>query len=175
MLDSPHFIQRIHSHMGGEPPIWQHGKGYVYEGRSKKILEKAQDFMREFCCLTDAEVEAELVNRSVAEAAKYSIKAKGERLAPDAEKVFLERCKGKKSRLASLMTYCGRWGIMPDNMTEITLVAGFEGGRRGRIGTEFMKKLMANKKNCRELLEQIMKMNDIPETEPISRVLEHLS
>jgi hypothetical protein len=131
--------------------------------------------MRDFCSLSDLEAETALVNRSVTEAAKFSIKAKNQRLYPDVENLLMEKCKGKKSRLNALLTYCGHWGLVPDNMTEITIIAGFEGGRRGDLGKEFMRKLAANKKHCRELLEQIMKMDGISENEPITKIMERLA
>ena len=122
----------------------------------------------------DLELEELLVARSTLDAANYSIKIKGSRLEQGPERELLERCKGKKSRLNALLTYCGKWDIMPDNMTEITMVAGFEGGRRGRIGSDFIKKLAENKRKCRALLSQIMKLEGIGEDEPIKRIMERL-
>lgn len=172
------FVERAFSALGGKRPHYGNTGGttwgYVYDPASKEILKKAQEFMRDFCMKSDVEIENLLVSRSVVEATKYSIKTKGQRLEPDVEKAFLERCKGKKSRLSSLMNYCGHWGIMPENMTEITLVAGFEGGRRGEVGKGFIKKLTAEKKKCRDLIAQIMKLEGIGEDEPIKKIMESL-
>lgn len=156
-------------------PIHQH---LQREGRStapNDLIESSVQFMLDFCAMSDLEVEKILVSRSSLDTVRYSLSMKGSRLHPEAERIFLERCKGKKSRMNALLTYCGKWEIMPENMTEITMVAGFEGGRRGRIGTDFMKKLAENKRRCKELLEQIMKLDGISEDEPISKIMERLS
>lgn len=176
MVDSGshYFVQRIYSHFGGTNPRWEPLRGYFYEGKNLKCLEKAKEFMREFIQLSEDEMERALVEKSVAEAAKYSVKVKNKRFSPGVEAFFLERCKGKKSRLTSLMSYCGKWGIIPENMTEITLVAGFEGGRRGDLGKEFMERLAENKLKCKELLAQIMEIEGISESEPITTILEKL-
>lgn len=174
-LNSAWFLRRIYAHMGGRQPTWEHPTGYVYSEKDKKILLKAQEFMREVCALTEDEVDMALVSKSVTEAAKFSVKVKGQRFSPEVEKVFFERCKGKKRTLNALLTYCGKWGLMPENMTEITLVAGFEGGYRGELGKEFMKKLAENKRQCRDFLVQIMKMDGIGEDEPIAKLMERLA
>lgn len=168
---SYYFMQRIYSHFGGKSPRWEPGKGYIYEGKNLECLEKAKEFMREFIQLGEDEVERALVERSVAEAAKYSVKVKNKRFSPEVERLFLERCKGKKSRLTSLMSYCGKWGIIPENMTEITLVAGFEGGRRGDLGKEFMERLGEYKAKCKEMLAQIMEIEGIGEDESIATIM----
>lgn len=160
-------------------PVYKHltGKRLRYTkitDEERPFAEKAMEIMREFCALSDLEVEELLVSRSTLDAANYSIKVKKARLEQGPEREFLERCKGKKSRLNALLTYCGRWDIMPDNMTEITMIAGFEGGRRGRIGTNFIKKLVENKRKCRDLLSQIMKLEGIGEDEPIKRIMGRL-
>lgn len=169
------FVERIYRHMGGKRPNWVHPTGYVYEPEDIKILERAKEFMREFCSMDDTELELLLINKSLTDAAKFSVKVKGERFTPEAEKVFLEGCKGKKRMLNALLMYCGKWGIMPDNMTEITMLAAFEGGRRGDLGKEFMKKMADRKRWCRDLLDQIMRMNGISESEPISTIMERLA
>lgn len=172
-IDSHWFMGQLYKHLGGERPVWG-GNGYQFEGRNKETFKKAQEIMREFCSLSDLEVENILVNRSVSESARYSIKVKHERLLPEAEATFLERCKGMKSRTSSLLSYCGQWEIMPENMTEITMVAGFDGGRRGKMGEDFMKKLAANKRRCRDLLAQIMRLEGIGEDEPIKTIMARL-
>jgi hypothetical protein len=172
-IDSHWFVQRLHKHLGGKSPIWT-GSGYSMGEDSKDSFKKAQQIMREFCSLSDEEVEDMLVSRSVVEASRYSIKVKNQRLLPGPEGKFLERCKGMKSRTSSLLSYCGHWDIMPENMTEITMIAGFEGGNRGRMGEIFIKKLTANKRKCKELLAQIMKLEGIAENEPISTIMARL-
>ena len=172
-IDSHWFVSRLHKHLGGKNPSWD-GSGYKMDVGSMDSFKKSQDLMREFCSLTDDEVEDILVARSVAEASRYSIKVKQERLLPGPESRFLERCKGMKSRISSLMSYCGHWDIMPENMTEITMVAGFDGGRRGKMGEAFIKKLTANKRKCRDLLAQIMKFEGIGEDEPIKAIMARL-
>lgn len=153
--------------------------GYLSDDKNEREAQlqaatKARDFMRDFCRMSESDVESILVSKSTLDAANYSIKFKNERLASEAEKLFLERCKSKKSRLNALLMYCGKWDIMPENMTEITIIAGFEGGRRGEKGKEFMKKLAVNKRKCKELLAQIMKLEGIAENEPISKIMERL-
>lgn len=168
---SYYFMQRIYSHFGGKSPAWEPGTGYTYEGKNLECLERAKEFMREFILLGEDEMERALVEKSVAEAAKYSIKVKNKRFSPEVERLFLERCKGKKSRLTSLMSYCGKWGIIPENMTEITLVAGFEDGRRGDLGKEFIERLSEYKAKCKEMLAQIMKIEGIGEDESIATIM----
>lgn len=175
IINGTWFMRRIYFHLGGKQPTWEHPTGYVYSEKDKGIMLKAQEFMREFCALTDSEIELALVSKSVTEASKFSVKVKGARFEPEVEKVFFERCKGKKRTLNALLTYCGKWGLMPENMTEITLVAGFEGGYRGELGKEFMKKLAENKRRCRDFLAEIMKMNGISESDPISKIMEQLA
>lgn len=174
-LNSSWFTKRIYSYMGGKQPTWEHPKGYVYTKKDEQILLEAQAFMREVCGLTDEEVELALISKSVTEAAKFSVKVKFERFGPELEKVFFDKCRGKKRTLKALLTYCGHWGILPENMTEITLVAGFEGGYRGELGKEFMKKLAKSKRQCRDLVEQIMRMDGISASDPISRIMERLA
>ena len=166
------FLEPIYKHLTGKKPRW----GWNNQISSEEIpfAEKSKEVMREFCCMTEAEVEELLVSHSTLDAANYSVRVKGARLEPGPERELLERCKGKKSRLNALLTYCGKWDIMPENMTEITMVAGFEGGRRGRIGVDFMKKLADNKRRCKDLLAQIMKLEGIGEDEPIKRIMERL-
>lgn len=166
------FVDPIYKHKTGHRPRW--GYGSTIPDADLEVVKGCQALMREFCTLSDLEVETLLISKSTLDAAKYSVKHKGERLVPEAEAKFLELCKGRKSRLNALLTYCGRWDMMPENMTEITLVAGFEGGRRGQIGSDFMKKLSDNKRRCRELLAQIMKMEGIGEDEPIAKIMERL-
>lgn len=166
------FVEPVFKHLSGKKPRW--GWSTKMTDEERPFAEKSVEVMREFCRMSDQEVEGLLVARSTLDATKYSISIKGGRLHPEVEKVLLERCKGKKSRMSALLTYCGKWEIMPENMTEITMVAGFEGGRRGRIGTEFMKKLAANKRKCKDLLAQIMKLEGIGEDEPIKRIMERL-
>ena len=167
------FISPLFSTFSKARPTWRDG-GYSYPAEVKSIAEACFGFMGEFCAMSDLDVEMLLVSRSTLDAARYSIKVKGERLHPDVEAILMERCKGKKSRMNALLMYCGKWDIMPDNMTEITMVAGFEGGRRGRIGADFIKKLGENKRKCRDLLSQIMKLEGIGEEEPISKIMERL-
>lgn len=171
-INNAWFLEPAFKHLTGRRPSWGWSKP-IPEG-DVEFAEKSREIMREFCSEDDGELESLLVSKSTLDAAKYSISYKGQRLQPDAERIFLERCKGKKSRINALLTYCGKWDIMPDNMTEITLVAGFEGGRRGRIGADFIKKLSANKRKCRELLAQIMKLEGIGEDEPIRTIMERL-
>jgi hypothetical protein len=166
------FLEPVFKHLTGKSPRW--GWNKVISPEEAPAAEKSLRIMREFCGMMEAEVEQLLVSRSTLDAANYSVKIKGSRLEPGPERELLERCKGKKSRLNALLTYCGRWDIMPDNMTEITMVAGFEGGRRGRIGVNFIKKLAENKRKCRDLLSQIMKMEGIGEDEPIKKIMERL-
>jgi hypothetical protein len=166
------FLAPVFKHITGKSPRW--GWNKVVCPEEAPAAEKSILIMREFCSLSEAEVEQLLVSRSTLDAAKYSVSVKGSRLEPGPERELLERCKGKKSRLNALLTYCSKWDIMPDNMTEITMVAGFEGGRRGRIGVNFIKKLAENKRKCKDLLSQIMKLEGIGEDEPIKKIMERL-
>lgn len=166
------FLEHVFKHLTGKKPRW--GWNNKITDEEVPFAEKSKEIMREFCAMGELEVESLLVSKSTLDAANYSIKVKGARLEPGPERELLERCKGAKSRLNALLTYCGRWDIMPDNMTEITMVAGFEGGRRGRIGTDFIKKLVENKRKCKDLLSQIMKLEGIGEDEPIKRIMERL-
>lgn len=170
---SPMFISPLLSAFSKVRPLWRNGV-YSYPDEIKSVAEACFVFMKEFCAMSDLDVETHLVSRSTLDAARYSIKVKGERLHPDVEAILMERCKGKKSRMNALLMYCGKWDIMPDNMTEITMVAGFEGGRRGKIGADFIKKLGENKRKCRDLLSQIMKLEGIGDEEPISKIMERL-
>lgn len=169
--DSHYWMGSIYSHFGGKNPPWSPGKGYFYEAGNLGALEKSRAFMRELFVLSDAEIESALVSKSVTEAAKYSVKVKQGRFFPEVEKLFFDRCRGKKSRLSALMSYCTAWGIIPENMTEVMLVAGFEDSRRGHLSKEFMKKLAENKRKCKELLAQIMEIEGISESEPITTIL----
>jgi hypothetical protein len=171
-INNAWFLEPAFKHLTGRRPRWG-WKGDIPEA-DKDPAEKSREIMREICSMPDRDLEVMLVSKSTLEAANYSIKVKGERLCPEAERLLLERCKGKKSRFAALLSYCGRWDIMPENMTEVTMVAGFEGGRRGRIGVDFIKKLTENKRKCKELLAQIMKLEGIGEDEPIKRIMERL-
>lgn len=171
-IQSGWFLEPVFKHLTGRKPRW--GWNSKMTEDEKPLAEKCIAIMREFCAMGDLEVEELLVSRSTLDAANYSIKIKGARLERGPERELLERCKGKKSRLNALLTYCGEWDIMPDNMTEITMVAGFEGGRRGSIGSDFIKKLAENKRKCRDLLSQIMKLEGIGEDEPIWRIMERL-
>lgn len=166
------FLEPVFKHLSGKRPRW--GWGNQPSAEEAPFAEKSKEVMLAFCAMSDQEVENLLVSRSTLDATRYSIGVKGERLHPEVEKVLLERCKGKKSRINALLTYCGHWDIMPENMTEITMIAGFEGGRRGKIGKDFIKKLTVNKRKCRELLAQIMKLEGIGEDEPIRRIMERL-
>jgi hypothetical protein len=171
------FLSPVLKHLTGKIPRWGwNSTGWKNTVSPEDIpaVEKSIAIMREFCSMTEAEVEQLLVSRSTLDAAKYSVGVKGSRLEPGPERELLERCKGKKSRLNALLTYCSKWDIMPDNMTEITMVAGFEGGRRGRIGVNFIKKLADNKRKCKDLLSQIMKLEGIGEDEPIKKIMERL-
>lgn len=177
-INNAWFLEPAFKHLTGRRPKWG-WKGATWTGRpvteaDKDPADKSREIMLEICSMPDRELEVMLVSKSTLEAANYSIKVKGERLCPEAERLLLERCKGKKSRFAALLSYCGRWDIMPENMTEVTMVAGFEGGRRGRIGVDFIKKLTENKRKCKELLAQIMKLEGIGEDEPIKRIMERL-
>ena len=170
------FLEPVFKHLTGRRPRWHWhptDRCPVPEGDAP-FAEKSEEIMREFCMMGEEELEALLVSRSTLDAANYSIRLKGARLEPGPERELLERCKGKRSRLNALLTYCGRWDIMPDNMTEITMVAGFEGGRRGKIGSDFIKKLSENKRRCKNLLSQIMKLEGIGEDEPIKKIMERL-
>lgn len=171
-LNNAWFLEPVFKHLTGRRPRW----GWNNQIPEDDVIfaDKSREIMREFCSEDDGELEILLVSKSTLDAANYSIRYKGERLQPDAENLFLERCKGKKSRFNALLTYCGKWDIMPENMTEVTMVAGFEGGRRGKIGADFIKKLSANKRKCRELLAQIMKLEGIGEDEPIRTIMERL-
>jgi hypothetical protein len=166
------FCEVAYKKITGSPPRFPWGSKLTDDQESN--LEQAWVFTRNFCGLAEEEVERILLSRSTLDLARYSIKVKGERLVPSVEREFLEKCKGKKSRINALLSYCGHWEIMPENMTEITMVAGFEGGRRGRIGSEFMKKLAENKRRCKDLLTQIMKLEGISEEEPISKIMARL-
>lgn len=171
-IDKSWFIDPAFKHFTGRRPRW--GWKNEQPEADKDFVNKSGELMREICSMSDRDLELMLVSKSTLAAANYSIKVKTGRLCPDAERHFLERCKGKKSRFAALLSYCGKWEIMPDNMTEVTMVAGFEGGRRGKIGVDFMKKLSANKRKCKDLLAQIMKLEGIGEDEPIKRIMERL-
>jgi hypothetical protein len=166
------FCEVPYKHLAGARPRWRWD--HLPTPEEQKNLQFAREFMREFCSMSDEEVENLLVSRSTLDATKYSVSVKGERLCPTVEATFLERCKGKKSRMNAMLSYCGKWDIMPENMTEITLVAGFDGGRRARIGKDFLKKLESNKRRCKELLTQIMKLEGISEEEPISQIMARL-
>jgi hypothetical protein len=177
-INNAWFLTPVFKHLTGRTPRWGWNstgwKDAAVVPEDVPVVEKSMAIMREFCGMTEAEVEQLLVSRSTLDAAKYSVGVKGSRLEPGPERELLERCKGKKSRINALLTYCGKWDIMPDNMTEITMVAGFEGGRRGRIGVNFIKKLAENKKKCKDLLSQIMKLEGIGEDEPIKKIMERL-
>ena len=174
-IKSTWFLEVPYKKLTGSKPRW-----HLENGNHKLTPEQTRDFdasvkfMREFCSMSDEEIETIIVSRSTLDAANYSTRVKKERLSPSVEKTFMERCKGKKSRMNALLSYCGHWGLVPENMTEITIVAGFEGGRRGRIGANFIKKLDENKKKCGELLAQIMKLEGISEEEPIKKIMERL-
>lgn len=171
-IKQPWFMEPLYKHVTGRRPKWAWGQQIPEE--DGRVLASCGEVMREFCAKSESEVENLLVSRSTLDAANYSVRVKGARLEDAAEREFLERCKGKKSRFNALMTYCGKWDIMPENMTEVTMVAGFEGGRRGRIGADFMKKLSDNKRRCKDLLSQIMKLEGIGEDEPIKKIMERL-
>lgn len=173
-MNSHYWMGSVYSHFGGKSPPWGPLGGYFYEAGDLEALEKARDFMREFFGLTASEIESALVSKSVTEAAKYSVKVKMGRFIPEVEKLFFDRCRGKKSRLSALMSYCTAWSIIPENMTEVTLVAGFEDSRRGHLSKEFIKALAENKRKCKELLAQIMEIEGISESEPITTILEKL-
>lgn len=166
------FCEVAYRKITGRRPKFPWGSKLTDEQESN--LEKAWVFTRNFCALSEEGVERIILSRSTLDLSRYSTKVKGERLVPSVEREFLEKCKGKKSRINALLSYCGHWEIMPENMTEITMVAGFEGGRRGRIGADFMKKLADNKRRCKDLLAQIMKLEGIGEDEPIARIMERL-
>lgn len=171
-LDNAWFVEIVFKNITGRRPNWGWGREIPKE--DEKAADESKAITQEFCLLSDCEVEKLLVSKSTLDAANYSIKIKNRRLEPEAERELLERCKGKKSRLNALLSYCGKWDIMPENMTEITMVAGFEGGRRGRIGADFMKKLAENKRKCKDLLAQIMNLEGISEDEPIKKIMERL-
>lgn len=166
-INAAWFLTPVFKELTGKTPRWGCDE-------DKEAKDQSAEIMRKFCEMTDAEVEGLLVSRSTLDAANYSIRYKQSRLDPAVEREFMEKCKGKKSRMNALIIYCGKWDIMPENMTEITIVAGFEGGRRGRIGSDFIKKLAENKRKCKDLLIQIMKFEEINENEPITKILERL-
>jgi hypothetical protein len=171
-INNAWFLSPVFKELTGKTPRW--GWQNNVSAEDKPFADQSAEIMRKFCEMTDAEVEGLLVSRSTLDAAHYSIRYKRSRLDPAVEREFMEKCKGKKSRMNALVTYCGKWEIMPENMTEITMIAGFEGGRRGRIGSDFIKKLAENKRKCRDLLTQIMKLEGIDENEPITKILERL-
>jgi len=180
-INNAWFLTPVFKELTGKNPRWGLATRTLAGGwqnnisaEDKPFADQSAEIMTKFCEMTDAEVEGLLVSRSTLDAAHYSIRYKRSRLDPAVEREFMEKCKGKKSRMNALIIYCGKWEIMPENMTEITMIAGFERGRRGRIGSDFIKKLAENKRKCKDLLVQIMSLEGIDENEPITKILERL-
>lgn len=114
-----------------------------------------------------AELEIFIAKRSPSTAAKLAVSNR-RRLCPEAEKFVT----AKAGDRATLLEYCGQFGIVLDDLTKITMKAAFndEATREKR----YIKKLDSTKRTVRSFLSQMVNIGRIDPNVTVKELIESL-
>jgi hypothetical protein len=158
--------------------IWMRGgPTQLYQWRRDRIVNEycRNDKSREEECnafiewaLSDSDaLEEYIAKRSPSTAAELALR-NGRRLCPVAEKFITEKAKSKPK----LLEYCSNFGILLDDMSQITMKAAFEDDSRRE--KEYIKKMEHTKKRIKEFLEQMVSIGQLDSGITVKQLIETL-
>lgn len=154
-------------------PAGQQLSTWYYDHVMRDVEKKRPEFLNlakdlfEWGRNNQIELEILLASRSPSTAAKLAVSYK-RRLCPEAEKFVT----GKAGDRATLLEYCGKFGIVLDELTKVTMKAAFndEAHREKR----YIKKLEATKRVVQDYLTQMINIGRVDPNITVQQLIESL-
>jgi hypothetical protein len=157
---------------------WQGFETSVVPWRRKSTLDRfakanpdisveAADALLDWAFNNAKELEIFIASRSPSSAATIAV-SHNRRLCPEAEKKVTEKAKHK----ATLLSYCGKFGIVLDDMSKITLKASFED--KSWREKNYIKKIEDTKKQLKDFLSQMVCIGQIDPNQTVQDLIQNL-
>lgn len=153
---------------GGNVSQWTYN--YIIKKVAKEDPEKARAAAQlfEWGRKNPTELEILIAKRSPGTAARLSV-SRNRRLCPEAEKYVTDKAGDR----ATLLEYCGHFGIVLEDLTKVTMKAAFNDDARREKG--YIKKLEGTKRVVRGFLAQMINLGRIDGNMTVREVLEEIA
>jgi hypothetical protein len=113
------------------------------------------------------ELEIFVARRSPRSAAEMAVR-RNRRLCEEAEKIVSEKAKDK----GTLLDYCGKFGVILDDMSKITLKAAFQ--EKSWREKRYIKKIEDTKRQLKSFLSQMVAVGQIDPTQTVEELVSSL-
>ncbi len=113
------------------------------------------------------ELEIFVARRSPRSAAEMSVR-RNRRLCEEAEKIVANKAKDK----ATLLDYCGKFGVILDDMSKITLKASFQDDSWRE--KKYIKKIEETKRQLKGFLTQMLSIGQIDPNQTVDELVKSL-